>query len=66
MYAQPFSISAYIDSTVIKNSDYSTLQSVTYSGEGFRWVFDRRIDDWENLSVYLFDAIFDDGITTEM
>ena len=64
--AQPYTITAYIDSTVIKNSDYSTLQSVSYSGQGWRWMFDRRINDWEYLSAYLFDVVFDDGITTEI
>ncbi len=64
--AQPYAITAYIDSTVIENTDYSTLQNVTYSGQGLRWMFDRRIDDWVNLSAYLFNVVFDDGITTEI
>lgn len=64
--AQPYAITAYIDSTVIKNTDYSTLQNVSYSGQGLRWMFDRRINDWEYLSAYLFNAVFDDGITTEV
>jgi hypothetical protein len=67
-YAQtpPYIIVAYIDSNVIKTNDYSVLQSITYTGQGMRWMFDRRIDDWEQLNAYLFDVVFDDGLTTEV
>lgn len=64
--AQPYSITAYIDSVVIESSDYSTLDSISYSGQGWRWMFDRRIDDWEYLLADLFDVVFEDGLSTEI
>lgn len=62
----PYTSTAYIDSNVISTDDYSTLQSTSYTGQDMRWMFDRRIDDWEYLYAYLFDAVFDDGLTTEV
>ncbi|MFM7661339.1 MAG: T9SS type A sorting domain-containing protein [Bacteroidota bacterium] len=62
----PYTITAYIDSNIIRTDDYSALHSISYAGQGMRWMFDRRTDDWEYLNAYLFDVGFDDSITTEV
>ena len=64
--AQPYSITAYIDSSVITSNEISSLQSVSYAGQAMNWVFDRRVDDWIFLNTYLFDVIYDDGITSQV
>ncbi len=63
---QPYTITAYIDSTVITHSDVSSLQSLVYSGQGMNWVFDRRVDDWTYINTYLFDITYDDGIAAQI
>lgn len=64
--AQPYSITAYIEPSVIKSDDVSSLQSVVYVGQGMNWVFDRRVDDWVYINTYLFDISYDDGITSQV
>lgn len=63
---QPYVITAYIDSTVITQTDVSSLQSITYSGQGMNWVFDRRVDDWTFINTYLFEVMYDDGLTAQV
>ena len=64
--AQPYTITAYIDSSVVTPSDVSTLQSITYVGQGMNWVFDRRVDDWVLINTYLFDVFYDDALTSQV
>jgi len=64
--AQPYAITAYIDSSVITQNDVSSLQIVTYAGQGINWIFDRRVDDWTFINTYLFDVVYDDAITSQV
>ena len=62
----PFSGTIFIDPDIITSSDTSTFQGVSYSGRGFRTMYDRRVNRFITLNAYLFDASFDDGLTAEI
>jgi hypothetical protein len=62
----PFSGTIFIDPDIITASDPTTFESATYSGQGARTMFDRRVNNWIVRNAYLFDASFDDGLTVEI
>lgn len=63
--AQPYRGTIFFDSDVITADDTSTLVSTTYTGQGTRRIFDRRVNGWTTINAYLFDIVFDDSLTTE-
>ena len=62
----PFSGTVWIDPDIITPSDPTALQNITAVGRGERTMFDRRVSDWITVNAYLFNARFDDGLTTEI
>ena len=62
----PYQGTVFVDPDVITPSDPSSLIGVTYAGRGARTMFDRRPADWVELNAYLFDARFDDGLSSEI
>ncbi|TDI93398.1 MAG: hypothetical protein E2O77_03060, partial [Caldithrix sp.] len=62
----PFWGTIFIDPDIITSSDSSTFQSVSYSGQGSRTMYDRRVANWITVNAFLFDASFDDGLTAEI
>ena len=62
----PYDGAVWFDPDIITPSDPSSLIDATYAGRGDRQMFDRRPDDWVVLNVYLFDARFDDGLSSEI
>lgn len=60
----PYSGTIFIDPDIITSSDPSSIQSTTYSGQGMVTMFDRRVNNWVTVNAYLFDVIWDDGITS--
>ncbi len=63
--AQPYRGTIFFDPDVITADDPSTLVSTTYTGQGTRRIFDRRVPGWTTINAYLFDIVFDDSLTTE-
>ena len=63
--AQPYLGTIFIDEDIITSSDPSIIQSTTYTGRGTRTVFDRRIANFVTINAYLFDVIWNDGLTSE-
>jgi hypothetical protein len=64
-YAQPpYSGTIFIDSDIITSSDPSSIQSTTYTGQGMVTMFDRRVNNWVTVNAYLFDVVWDDGLTS--
>jgi hypothetical protein len=63
--AQPYRGTIFFDPDVITADDPSAVVSTTYTGQGTRRMFDRRLPGWDTVNVYLFDIVFDDGLTTE-
>jgi len=46
---------------VIKNTDPTTFKTLTDAGQEIRFIFDRRINSFINLNVYLFNAEYSDS-----
>lgn len=64
-YAQPpYSGTIFIDPDIITSSAPSSIQSTTYTGQGMVTMFDRRVNNWVTVNAYLFDVVWDDGLTS--
>jgi hypothetical protein len=61
----PYSGTIFIDPDIITSTDPSTILSTTYTGQGQRFVYDRRVSDWVTITAYLFDVVWNDGLTSE-
>lgn len=57
----PFSGTIFVDPDIIKPDDPTHYVSLTDAGQGSRQVFDRRINDWATINVYLFTARYSTG-----
>jgi hypothetical protein len=64
--APPFSGTIFIDADIITSSDPTTFQAITYAGRGDRLMFDRRVNAFITVNAYLFNASFNDGLTSEI
>ncbi len=62
----PFGGTIFLDPDIITSSDITTFRGASFSGQGSRTMYDRRVNDWITVNAYLFDAIFDDGPTIEI
>jgi hypothetical protein len=62
----PFGGTIFIDPDVITSSDPTTFENLSFSGQGSRTMFDRRVNGWITVDAYLFSANFDDGLTAEI
>ena len=62
----PFSGTIFLNPDIIMSSDPTTFQTVSYTGQALRTMFDRRVNDWINVNAYLFSVTFDDGRTVEI
>lgn len=62
----PFSGTIFVDPDIITSSDPSVFKTLTYSGQGSRTMYDRRVSDWVTVNAFLFDVTFDDGLATEV
>ena len=58
----PFSGTIFMDPDIITREDETTFVDSMPVGEGFRQVFDRRINQWVNLNLHLFRLRFKDGL----
>jgi len=64
-YAQPpYSGTIFIDPDIITPSDSSAIQSTTYTGQETVTMYDRRVPGWVNVNAYLFDVVWNDGLTS--
>ena len=62
----PFGGTIFVDPDIITSSDPTAFQSLSFAGQAPRLMYDRRVSDWITINPYLFDATFDDGLTTEV
>ena len=62
----PFSGTIFLDPDIITDSDYSTFISLSYLGQDFRTMFDRRVNDWITITPFLFNSTFDDDLSIEI
>jgi len=61
----PFAGTIFLDPDIITSSDPTTLQSLTFAGQGSRTMFDRRVNNFITVDAYLFNVSFDDGLVAE-
>ncbi|MFK7981989.1 MAG: T9SS type A sorting domain-containing protein [Saprospiraceae bacterium] len=62
----PFGGTIFLDPDIITPEDPTTFLKLEDAGRGIRTMFDRRVNDWINVNAYLFNATFDDGLSTEI
>lgn len=62
--APPFSGTFFLDPDIFTNSDRTTFLNLSFEGQDSRTMFDRRVDDWITVEAFLFQANYDDGLTT--
>lgn len=64
-YAQPpYWGTIFMDADIITASDPSTIQSTTYAGRGMVFTFDRRVNNWVYINAYLFNVVWNDGLSS--
>ncbi|CAI8230082.1 MAG: Uncharacterised protein [SAR116 cluster bacterium] len=65
--APPYQGTIWETGDIINASDPSAFNDISYSGIGERQMYDRRNGGaWVNLSPFLFDVSFSDGLSTEI
>jgi hypothetical protein len=62
----PFWGTIFISPNILTDDDPTTFEALTYVGQDTRTMYDRRVADWITVQPFLFDATFDDGLTTEV
>jgi len=62
----PYSGTIFIDPDIITEDDITTFIDAPYAGQGIRTMFDRRVNGWITVNAYLFNATFDDSLTSEI
>jgi hypothetical protein len=62
----PFSGTIFVSPDIITSSDSTTLQSVLYTGQDKRTMFDRRVNNFVENNAFLFNVTFNDGLSTEV
>ncbi len=61
----PYEGTVFLDPGIVTADDPSAFESMSYAGRGMRRVYDRRAADFVEIDAYLFDVVFDDGLSTE-
>ena len=62
----PYAGTIFLDPNIIISSDKTSFLSLSYEGEGVREMFDRRVDRFSTVDVFLFNAMYDDGRIIEV
>lgn len=62
----PFGGTIFIDPDIINSTDSSTFLSISYTGQGSRRMYDRRVNTWITVNAYLFNCSFSDGLSAEI
>lgn len=63
--SQPYGGTIFVDSDIIISSDSSALIDVTYTGQGIKTIFDRRVNNWITVNAFLFEVVWNDGLSSE-
>ena len=66
VFDPPYSGTIFIDPDIITEDDITTFIDAPYAGQGMRTMFDRRVNGWITVNAYLFNATFDDNLTSEI
>lgn len=60
----PYFGTIFINGDIITSDFPSAIQSTTYTGQGMVTMYDRRTENWETVNAFLFDVVWDDGLTS--
>lgn len=60
----PYNGTIFFDPDIITSEDPSAILSTTYIGQDVVVMFDRRVNDWVTVNAFLFDVVWDDGLTS--
>ncbi|MFK8058207.1 MAG: T9SS type A sorting domain-containing protein [Saprospiraceae bacterium] len=60
----PYAGTIFIDPDIITAADPSAIESTTYSREEVVTMYDRRVNNWVDVNAFLFDVVWDDGLTS--
>ncbi len=63
-WSQPYGGTIFVDPDIIVPTDSSAFLQTTYAGRGERTVFDRRIDNWTTINAFLFNVVWNDGLSS--
>lgn len=63
--AQPYGGTIFVNADIITAADSSALVSVSHTGQGFRTVYDRRVNNWTQIEAFLFEVVWSDGLISE-
>ena len=56
----PYPGTVWVTPDILGPADPTSLRSISFTGRGVRWVFDRRVNQWVMVDAYLFEAQFGD------
>ena len=62
--AQPYTGTIFMDPDIIIPDDSSAFESISYSGQAERTVYDRR-SGWVTINAFLFSITWNDGLSSE-
>ena len=62
----PFWGTVWVDPDIIRPSDWTAYQTLSYAGIATRQVFDRRDNFWSDKQVHIFDATYADALEIEV
>ena len=62
----PYWGTIFIDQDIITSNDISTFQTTEYAGQGYRTMYDRRVNSWITVNAYLFNTYFADNLFCEI
>ena len=62
----PYWGTIFINPDIITNEDVTTYESTVYSGQGYRTMYDRRVNNWITVNAFLFDTYFTDSLYCEV
>jgi len=62
----PFAGTIFLDPDIITDSDKTTFVSLSYAGQATRTMFDRRVNNWIDVTPFLFNSTYDDGLSIEI
>ncbi|MCS5647540.1 MAG: hypothetical protein NZ838_15600, partial [Candidatus Marinimicrobia bacterium] len=62
----PYGGTIFVDPDIMTEEDVTTFIDAPYAGQGMRTMFDRRVNGWITVNAYLFNATFDDSLTSEI
>ena len=62
----PFPGTLWVDPDIITSDDPTSFESITTNGQGIVSMFDYRVNGWITVNAFLFDVIYDDGLTIKV